>query len=77
MRGATSGDERCDFSNFSATRRVVTKELEADHETHLKKEVRDTHLPMMAGNNDGACTSLLALLNEIHLVETFALVGRL
>ena len=32
---------------------------------------------MVAGNNDGACTSLLALLNEIHLIKTFALVGRL
>ena len=32
---------------------------------------------MVAGNNYGACTSLFALLHEIHLVETFALVGRL
>jgi len=32
---------------------------------------------MVAGNNDGACTSLFALLDEIHLVETFALVGHL
>ena len=32
---------------------------------------------MVAGNNDGTYTSLLALLNEIHLVETIALVGRL
>ena len=43
----------------------------------LKKEERDTYLPMVAGNNDGTYTSLLALLNEIHLVETIALVGRL
>jgi hypothetical protein len=76
MRGATSGDERCDSSNFSATRRVVTNELEPEHET-LEHEVRDTYLPMVAGDNDGACTSLLAFLNEIHLVKTFALVGRL
>ena len=32
---------------------------------------------MVAGNNHGTYTSLLALLNEIHLVETIALVGRL
>jgi len=41
------------------------------------KEVVGTYLPMVAGNNDGACTSLFALLNEIRLVETFTLVGRL
>jgi len=43
----------------------------------LKEEVVDTYLPMVAGNNDGACTSLFALLDEIHLVETFPPVGRL
>ena len=43
----------------------------------LEHKVRDAYLPMVAGNNDGAGTSLLALLNEIHLVEAFALVGRL
>jgi hypothetical protein len=32
---------------------------------------------MVAGNNDRTYTSLLSLLNEIHLVETLALVGRL
>ena len=75
MRGATAGDERWDCSNFSAARKVVTKDLQ-----HLVSPPRPPDLsdvPVVPRNDNSAGAGLFSFLDKVNLIETLPGVGSL
>jgi len=77
MRGATAGDERCNCSNFTAARGVVTKDLQ-----HLVNPPRGTdhsirNVPVVPRDNDSTNTGFLSCFDIVDIIKAVSSVGSL
>jgi hypothetical protein len=74
MRGATLGEERCDLENFSATRRVVTSDLQWIDGKNRQNNLCG-YLPVVSSDDNSTGTCLLPILDLVDFIEAFSFIG--
>lgn len=69
-----AGEDRWDCSNFSATRRVVTSDLDTVVSKYEGNKNEQMDKPIVTSDYYCACTCPFALLNEVCFSEPFSLI---
>ena len=77
MRGATAGDERCDCSNFSAARKVVTNDLQHSLSPSQASGHSTNDVPVVPRNDHSTSAGLFSLFDKVNIIEALPGVSSL